>query len=270
MTQQAYYPPQTQYPAAPPAQYAPAPQQFVQQPQYAPQGYPQVPQAPAPQPAAGSIDQFYSQPTQSGGPSIAWSSNNGTVQKPIGTTYSGIIARDILDGDIQQDSDPKTGQLKTYRDGRPKFFMKIPLRVQPSEEFPEGEATWYVRSQARDELARSMQEAGVTGAPKGGDAISIQLVERRPSRGGGMPANIVRVVYAREGQPVGVPAPVEQPVQYAQPVQTAQPVNVAPVAPVAAPVQAPVAQAPAVAPQPPAGMPADQAALLAQITGQQG
>jgi hypothetical protein len=49
---------------------------------------------------------------------------------------------------VQQDSDPKTGQLKTYKDGRPKFFMKVPLKVQPSHEFPEGEATWYVRGQS--------------------------------------------------------------------------------------------------------------------------
>jgi hypothetical protein len=74
-----------------------------------------------------------------------------------------------------------------------------------------------------------MAEAGAEpgAAPKGGDAISITLVERRPSRnGGGMPANIVQVRYQRAGvtgapspapvaQPQAAPAQPEQ--QYAQP-----------------------------------------------------
>lgn len=293
MTQQPYYPQAPQQPYAAPAppvqqpQYPTAPSQQYAQPQYAPQPYPQQPPAPqGPPPAQGSLDAFYSQPTAASGPSIAWSVNG--QQKPIGTSYAGIVARDVIDADVQQDSDPKTGQLKTYRDGRPKFFMKVPLKVQPSPEFPEGEATWYVRGQSRDELARAMAEAGVSGSPKCGDAIRITLVDRRASRGGGMPANIVQVQYAPANGPV-TQAPAqpgyEQPQQHAAHAQ-AQPQAPQYAAPQAVPqqqVQTPVApQQPApVQPQEQGQapvqqqlqMPADfdpaQQALLARITGQQ-
>jgi hypothetical protein len=276
---QQYQPPAPQYPQAPPQQYA----QAYQQPYGAPQAPPQ-------QAAQGSLDAFYSQPSAASGPSISWSVTvNGVVQqKPLGTTYAGIVARDVTHADIQQDSDPKTGALKTYKDGRPKFFMKVPLKVAPSPEFPEGEATWYVRGQARDELVRAMSEAGINepgAAPKGGDAVSVTLVERRPPRNGqGMPANVVQVRYQRSGvqeataapspAPVAQPAPVQPPAQpeqqYAPPVsepakQFQQPVQ----APVEVPAQPVQAQAPAQpAPVPPADLDEAQQALLARLTGQ--
>jgi len=287
MTQQPYYP-QQQYPQAPQSyQNPPVQQPYGQQPQvpqFPQQGYQAPPQTPAgPPPAQGTLDAFYSQPTSASGPSIAWSVNG--QQKPLGTSYAGIVARDIIDADVQQDSDPKTGQLKTYRDGRPKFFMKVPLKVQASPEFPEGEATWYVRGQSREELARAMGEAGVSGSPKGGDAIRITLVDRRPSRGGGMPANIVQVQYqpANPGQgtvpAAAAPAPA-QPTQAEQQFQQPQAPVPAQSVPQGAPqfaqpaAQQPVPQgAPAVpqqqAQQPsmPADLSPDQQALLARLTG---
>lgn len=259
MTQQPYNP----YAGQPPAQqpYAGQPQQYppqypqapAQQPYGQPNGYQQQPYqqpAPPPQPLAqGSLDDYYSQPTAGGGPSISWSANNGTVQKPLGTTYAGIVARDVTHGDVQQDTDPKTGAGKFYRDGRPRFVMKVPLKqvlggptpqqLGPApQEFPEGEAQWFVRGQARDELTRAMTAAGLgeRSAPKEGDVISVTLVERRPSRGGGMPANIVQVTFqpgprhqvgaaqepaAAGGQTTGAasPAPVQASPPAAAPVQ---------------------------------------------------
>lgn len=294
MTQQPYAQPVQQYPPAP--QYPQAPQQVPPQ-QYAQPVYPQAPQPyaqpvyqqpyaqpqpPAQQPAAGSLDAFYAQPSGGSGPAISWSANG--MQKPLGTTYAGIVARDVTHADIQQDSDPKTGQLKTFKDGRAKFFMKVPLKVAPSPEFPEGEATWYVRGQSRDELVRAMTEAGINdpnAAPKAGDAVSITLIERRPPRNGqGMPANVVQVRY----QPAGgtgapSPAPVPQqapPVQYEQPQappEWAQPMQQPAQVPQAQPVQQPVQQqAPAQpvdvpAPTPPSDLSPDQQALLAKLTG---
>jgi hypothetical protein len=226
---QGYGPPPQQYAPPAPQGYGP-PQQYTQpgyppqQPMapqgYPPQGYGQQPQGPAP--AEGSIDAFYSQPSGSFGNSITWSSNNGANPKPIGTSYQGIVARDLTNADVIQDSDPKTGQLKTYRDGRPKFVMKVPLLVQPSPEFPDGEATWFVRGQARDELTRAMQEAGIQGAPRKGDAMRITLVERKPPRsGGGFPANIVRVDYMAANGQGGAPSPAPQAQAPAQPEQAA-------------------------------------------------
>jgi hypothetical protein len=290
VTQQPYAPPPVYPPQAPPQQYQPPAPQYPQAPpqQYAQPTYQQpygAPQAPPQQAAQGSLDAFYSQPSAASGPSISWSTTvNGVVQqKPIGTTYAGIVARDVTHADIQQDSDPKTGALKTYKDGRPKFFMKVPLKVAPSPEFPEGEATWYVRGQARDELVRAMSEAGINepgAAPKGGDAVSVTLVERRPPRNGqGMPANVVQVRYQRAGVTgAPSPAPVAQPQapaqpeqQYAQPVsepvQYQQPVQ----APVEVPAQPVQAQAPAApAPVPPSDLDEAQQALLARLTGQAG
>jgi hypothetical protein len=285
VTQQPYAP-GGYVPQAPPQQYQPPAPQYPQAPpqQYTQPAYPQpygAPQAPPQQAAQGSLDAFYSQPSAASGPSVSWSTTvNGVVQqKPLGTTYAGIVARDVTHADIQQDSDPKTGALKTYKDGRPKFFMKVPLKVQPSPEFPEGEATWYVRGQARDELVRAMSEAGINepgAAPKGGDAVSVTLVERRPPRNGqGMPANVVQVRYQRAGvtgapspapvaqpqAPAPVQPPVSEPVQYQQPVQ----------APVEVPAQPVQAQAPAQpAPVPPSDLDEAQQALLARLTGQAG
>lgn len=289
-----------QQPGAPVPGYGQAPQ-YPQQmpPAYAPQQAPQQympgvatpPAQPPAQPLAnGSLADYYSQPSGGGGPAISW------ANKPDGTTYAGIVARDVGDGDVQQQTDPKTQQPKFYRDGRPQFVMKVPLRVQPSQEFPEGEAVLFVRGQMRDELVRAMSEAGVEGAPKGGDAIQVTLTHRKPSRGGGNPMNVFAIRYTPAAGGAGAApqsAPAPEPQQQAQPVQPAQqaysPVpegqyQQAPPAPqqyaqapaqqVQPPQAQPQQQAPA--PQPSAGAPAvpeglspEQAQLLAQLTGGQ-
>jgi hypothetical protein len=282
VTQQPFYPPQPQqgyapqFPQAPVQQYAPAPPQAYAPPvpQYAP------PAPSAPPLANGSLDDYYSQPTGGGGPGISWK------DKPLGTTYAGIVKRDVTNGDVVQDTDFTTKQPKFYRDGRPVFVMKVPLQGQPSQEFPDGEFAFWVRGQARDELARAMAEAGCEGAPKAGAVVQVTLVERKPSRAGN-PANIVRITYqpptggqqvaqAPAPQPVQQQAPAPQPVveqaptqqyapqpqvqQYQQQAPAPQPVQQEQYAP-----QAPAPQAQQTAPQPPAGLSPEQEALLAQL-----
>jgi hypothetical protein len=309
------YQPQQQYPQAPqqfapPApvqqpQYpqAPGQQGFAQQPQFQQPGYPQATPQPPVQPLAqGSIDDFYSQPSASGGPSISWTDAQGGPM-PVGTQYVGIVARDVTKADIQQQTDYNTKAPLFYKDGRPKFAMKVPLKVQPSQEFPDGEATWYVKGQARDELVRAMSEAGDDGAPKGGAAISITLVQRRATQRGLNPANVVQVQY-RPPAGAGVAslapapqAPVQQPEQQAPAQQFAQqPAPQAPVQQYAQPdpssYQQPAPQAPAqpqfqppvqqqapaqqfapqaqaAPPQAPADFNAEQAELLARLTNRQ-
>jgi hypothetical protein len=297
-------PPQQQYPPQPPPQQYVQPGQAPQQypPTYAPPPYPQQygqqpPQQPQQAPAQGSIDDYYSQPSGSFGGAISWK------DKPLGTTYAGIVARTVTNADIIHDSDPQTQQLKFYRDMRPKFVMKVPMLTQPSQEFPDGEMTWFVRGQARDELTRAMQEAGVQGAPEKGAYLSITLVERKPQRQGN-PANIVQVTYqppqdqgsqgavnpnpqatiaASGGQPVEQPPVAAPPQQFQQQAATAPPQYAqAPQQPVQVPgatasyqappqqQQAPQAQAPQGAPQPPSDLNPDQQALLAKLTQQQG
>lgn len=267
MTQQQFAPQQVpQYPQAPqqgypaqPAQYPqqPYPQQ-VQQPypqQQFPQGYgqPQAPQQPLVQ---GNLDDFYNQPTSGGGPGISWSDKAGN-KKPVGTTYVGVVARDVTHGDVQQQTNPQ-GMPQFFRDGRPKFQMKVPLRsvlvgmpdqtgqvqLQPSPEFPDGEAAWYVRGQARDELTRAMSAAGCSGSPREGATVQVTLVNRRPSSAGFQPANVVQIVYTPgpNDRPGQAPAEQAQAPAPSTDVVASAPVAAQPVQPV--PGQVPQAQAP--------------------------
>lgn len=310
MQPQPQYPTAPQYPQQPQAYPQPAypqqpqgypqqPQGYPQQPQaYAPpmpqQGYPQAypqqyapPAPPAPPLPTGTLDSFYQQPSSSGGPS--WKFKD----KPLGTFYEGFVARPLTDADVRAQTD-RDGRVQNYKDGRPKFVMVVPMLMQPSPEFPDGQAGWWCKGQARDDLARAMSEAGApAGAPESGAFIRVTLVATRPVPGGFSPAYVYRVEYARpqgaapapqqsapvvstaNGQPVVheqpvPPAPQPQPVYQQQPM----PVPAQQVAPQPQPVPQPAA-APAPQPQPaapvsaaPAGFNAEQAALFAKLTGQ--
>ena len=196
--------------------------------------------------ATGSLDEFFAAPSVGGGPS--WSFKG----RDIGTTFSGVVARPVTNADIQQQTTPGSNQPATYRDGRPKFVMRVPLRVNPDQSFPDGEATWYVTGQSRDELVRAMAEAGApAGAPEAGAAITVTLVARRPSRTPGFnPSNQVSVRYVR---PQGA----------VEPVATGQST------PGGTPTSEPAPAAPAVTtPAPPADLTPQQQAILAGLTGQ--
>lgn len=226
MTQAPYYPPQQPqgYPAQPQQPYAPPiAQGYPQQPMapgYPPQGYAQPPmqggypgQAPgpvAPPVQAGNIDDYYNQPVAAGGPGISWK------DKPIGTTYVGVIASAP---NVQQDSDYTTKLPKFQRDGvTPQWVMLIPLeRVQSNyatpngqPEHPTGEVVFYARGKDKEELNRAVAEAGCSGAPQVGGTFQVTLVERKPQRQGN-PKNVVRIQYTPpNGQVHQAQAPVQQ------------------------------------------------------------
>lgn len=294
---------QPQYQQPPMPQYPPQPQQgypapaYPQQPTYAPpapqyppqQSYPQAyaqpqyaPPAPPAQPLpTGTLDGYWQQPSSSGGPSFKFMDANRQPQ--IGKSYAGFVARPVTDADVRPQTD-QAGNVQTYRDGRPKFVMVVPMQVQPSQEFPEGQAGWWVKGQARDELARAMAEAGApAGAPEAGAFIQVTLVGIRqiPNRN---PAYQYRVDYQRPQGAGQTPqqAPAQQPVQAPPPVQQTAPVMSAagplpitvhqqPV-PQPAPIQQPAASPTPVAAAAPANAPAgftpEQQALFAKLTGQ--
>lgn len=285
MTQQPVYPaqPQYPYPQAPQPQQAYPPQPtYPQQPQgYAPPAqFPQQPQQPAQPLASGTIDDFYNQPSSGGGPSLKF--------EQVGTRYVGIVARAVGPGDVQQQTNTQ-GVPLFFKDGRPKFVMKVPLQMQPSEQYPEGVAQWYVKGGVKDELSRAMAEAGApAGAPEAGAVLDITFVGTRNAGVGMNPAKVFQVRYQRPEGAAAVPtqpAPQsvqEQPAPVQQVQQPAQPVAVPQGQPVQqVQVQQPQAQVPGAAspapgaasqpaaPQPPAGMTPEQQALLAKITGQQ-
>lgn len=230
-------------------------QQYPAQPQqggYAPVGVPQgyghqlPPQAaPVTPPASGSLDDFFSQPSVGGGPALKFEVN---------TTHVGLVARPVTNADIRQQTIPGSNAPATYRDGRPKWVMVVPLVVQQSPAYPEGQAQWYVAGGARDELVRAMAEAGApAGPPEAGALISITCTGTRSSGPGMNPAKVYKIVYQRpEGAATAAATP--------------EPVAEAP-AP-AAPSTTPAVQAPApTAPQPPADMSPEQQALLSRLGG---
>jgi len=263
-------PPQQQfvpvaYPQAPP-QY---PQPVYPQPQYAP---------PAPPPTvAGSLDEFFNQPSTG---TKAWVFKD----RPVGTTYSGIVARPVSSADVRQQTD-QHGNGQRYMDGRPKFVMVVPMLVSPTAEFPQGQASWWVKGQARDELARAMAEAGApVGPPEAGAGITVQFVGLRPIPGMN-PAHQYRVTYVRPQnappaqhpvnpaptQPINVaPQPWPNPAQVVPPQPTDANYSFSP--PFAAPPSATVSAPPAVVPaqvQAPNNLSPEQQALLARLTGAQ-
>lgn len=256
-------PPQPQYqpPAPPQPQYQqPAPQGYAppQQPQYPPaqQGYAPPPmgyptnqyppaqggypmQPPPVQLAAGSLDAFYSQPSVGGGAALKFEAPRpspapGYPDIP-GTTYVGVVSREVTSADVQQQTNPQNGQAATFKDGRPKFVMKVPLQVQPTADRPDGLAQWYVAGAARDELARAMAAVGAPeGPPEAGAVVQITCTGTRPSGAGMNPSKVYQVNYQRPNEPAGmmtaavngVPTAIDQPQQQppAQPQYQAPPV----------------------------------------------
>lgn len=200
-------------PGYPPQAYPPAPNQFPQ-PGYPPQypqptqfpGYPpqqfappQVPQQPL---AQGTLDDFYNQPSTGGGKSLSFD------QKPYGTTYVGIVSRPMGNGDVQQQTN-KQGIGQTFKDGRAKLVMLVPLQMEPTPEFPDGRATWYVKGGTRDELARAMAEVGAPeGAPEAGAIIRVTYTGERASGAGYSPTKLFAIAYRRPdgAAPVAPPA----------------------------------------------------------------
>ena len=194
--------------------------------------------APAQPLAHGTLDDFFDQPAAGG---------KALVFDTPGDTRVGVVARAVTDGDVQQQTDTR-GVPQTFRDGRPKFVMRVPLLVQPSADHPDGRAVWYVKGAVRDELARAMAEAGApAGPPEAGAAVQIAFTGTRPSGPGLNPTKLFAVAYQR---PATQPSP--------------SPAAVPPPAPALAP--APAAP-PATAPQPPDDLTPEQRALLARITG---
>jgi hypothetical protein len=258
-------PPMPQYPQqtagyVPPAAYPPPYQPAYPAPSYAPQQYAPAAVPPAAPLPTGTLDGFYSQPSGGGGPSFKF---NG---KPIGTSYAGIVARTITNADVRAQTN-NAGQVQTYKDGRPKFVLVVPMQVQPSPEFPEGVAGWWVKGQARDELARAMAEAGAPeGPPEAGAAIRVTLVGQRqvPNMN---PQLLYRVEYMRPQGAAPVPQPVAAAAQQAPPApqQTAPVMSTATGQPVVHQQQVP---APPAAPAATAGFNPEQAALFARLTGQ--
>lgn len=257
------FPPgQPQYPQPP---YAPQ----YQQPQYQPptQQYPQQPQPPQQELMAGSLDAYFSQPSTGGGAALKFAT--------VGTTHTVIVSRPITDADVQQQTQRGTNQPATFRDGRPKFVLRVPCLIQPSQDHPDGQAQWWCAGAARDELTRAMAEGGApAGPPEAGATIQVTKTGERPSGAGMNPAAVYSVRYWRpeggavrnggggntqsaalpESIPLPTPPPVAPPIAPHMP----PPLDIHPPVPGVIP---PVSD-------PPGGLSPEQQALLARLTSQ--
>lgn len=169
--------------------FAPAPQG------YQPQGYQPMPQqfipqnVPPAQPAArGSLEAMFGQPNTGEGPAVKLNS-----QTPIGTTVMLIVKRDVVDGDVAQQTAPGTGVPVFRKDGTPVFRMVIPVTNVSNGNADEG---LYVSGGLWTNLNNAMHGAGypVGTAPKGGDGIKI-TVSSKYTNGFGTTSNRYEVEY---------------------------------------------------------------------------
>lgn len=205
-----YPQPQPQYPGYPPQQYPPQAPPV----QYPPQQYGQVPTAPVQPLAQGSLSDYYGQPSGNSGPALKFTDTNN--QPLIGCSYVVQVARAVTNSDVTQQTN-RAGTPQTYKDGRPKFVMVVPVLVlEPNGLYPEGRAGWWVKGATRDELSRAMSEAGAPeGPPEAGAIIRVTLTGTRPSGPGMNPAHVFSVQYTRpQGAPqeaVTTPLPAVQP-----------------------------------------------------------
>lgn len=248
-----YAPPQPQY-AQPQQQFAP--QGYAPPQQYAPQGYPQQygqvpqgygqPQAPAQQPAEASLDAFFNQPSVGWGPSIT-----PTSKTPDGTAYLMVVAQHITKSHIEHATKFQSQELDFYRNGQPKFTMKVPVFVARGTQvatsqglvtIDDGRAQYYVQGGTKDLLASAM---AAVGAPDGPPELgALMLVTKTGSRGNrsGTTSAVITVQYWRPG-PEAASFAQQSGIAYPD-LNTPKPENAVPSAPVA-----PSAPVPPQAPQ---------------------
>lgn len=232
-------------------QYGPPPQQGGQwgpPPQGGGQwgGPPQGQQQGPPPAIPGTLDAFYSQPSTGGG--VPWSFEH------LNTEYFGIVRRPLTDGDTEQQYTLGQNPVPaTFKDGRPKLVLRIPLNVPKTQDNPEGAAQWYCRSTTRDQLAAAMAQVGApAGPPEVGAGIYVKFVGTKRSGQGMNPSKVYDVRYWRPDQAAAIAQQlgIEQPA----------PGQAAPAAQV--PAQAPVEQ------QAPQGPPPQQYAPQGPAQGQ--
>jgi hypothetical protein len=152
--------------------------------------------------ATGSFKEFFSQ--RSGGMGPYWKFNkqrDGITPIPTGTTYWGIVARDLTEADVVEQTDDK-GHPVTPLNGNKRYQLEVPFKVIPDAEFRDGLARMGFKSDSRDKLCAAMSYAGApeheSGGfiPEKGAFIQVTKVMERPIPGRN-PQIIYEVIYRR-------------------------------------------------------------------------
>ncbi len=126
-----------------------------------------------------------------------------SIRLEPGQSIAAIVARTLSNADVRQSVDYTTKAPQFFQDGAPKMVMVVPLRVNPTPDYPDGQAGWWVKGRTREELCRAMQTAGVPPQangkmppPEEGALITITCTGTRnvPNMS---PAKIYEVTYQR-------------------------------------------------------------------------
>jgi hypothetical protein len=200
----------------------------------APGGYqqpwqqPQGPTGPPMPQINATLSDFNSEPASAAGKSWVFH------QRPVGTSYVGIVARETGDADVR----PMTnqGQIVMRQDGsgQPKLILVVPMLVMPDAAYPDGRATMWVKGTLRDQLNAAMARVGVTrpnGTPESGALVQVTLANIRPTGNGRNPAYEYSVTYWPPSDPttqqfseaLRSATPVASPAQQAQQAWAPQP-----------------------------------------------
>ena len=163
----------------------------------------------APKPTIpGTLAGFLEQPSTGGGK--PWNFDN------VGAAYFGIVNRPLTDGDVEQQWTLGQNSVPaTYKDGRAKLVMRVPLNVAPSQDNPDGKAQWYCRGASRDVLAAAQTAVGspTPGIPEMGCGIYVQFTGTRGGGGGMNPSKVYTVNYypAEQARQIAAQMGIEYP-----------------------------------------------------------
>jgi hypothetical protein len=165
---------------------------------------PEKPTEPLPVPS--SFKEFFDQPSSVGGEGRYWKYH----QKPVGTSYWGIVKRAVVLTDIKPQTDAE-GNVQR-QNGQVRWQLEVPMLMMPDQDFQDGFAVVVFKSDARDKLNAEMVAVGVEPHPDGGylpeAGAFIQMTKSGEQTGtskkGGFTKYIYEVVYRRPDDPWSV------------------------------------------------------------------
>jgi hypothetical protein len=174
---------------------------------------------PRPQMVTGTLGDFWDQPAAQGGSGKTWKFH----QKPVGTSYRGIVASDMAVRVVAQ-TDGEGNVIE--QNGQKKWQMLVPMLVMPEGDYTDGRATAVFKAgDARDKLNAAMasvnaplttdEATGRSGyVPQPGAFIQMTKVadqQGKTSKGEGFTKYIYEVHYRNPDDPniVAIRAEIE-------------------------------------------------------------
>jgi hypothetical protein len=166
---------------------------------------PNMPPPPQESPTANmpkpTLADFHGQKQTGGGPS--WKFHN----RPVGTTYWGIVSREIGNGDVDYQTNPNPpNEILRQKDGSPKYVIFAPMKMIPSADYPEGMARCGIKGDMAVKINAAMAAVGAPVnadggyVPEVGAFLQVTVVQHKPLKGMS-PMYIYQVDYRRPNDP---------------------------------------------------------------------